>query len=52
MRKAPNGEVALVEGHMSLDPFGAELFVFYNHNRSIIKCVYWERNGRALWMKR
>jgi len=37
---------------MSLDPFGAGLFVFCNNNRSIIKCVYWEGNGFALWMKR
>ena len=52
MRKAINGLVAIVEGQMSLDPFSANLFVFCNNNRSIIKCVYWEGNGFALWMKR
>jgi len=52
MRKAINGLVAIVEGQMSLDPFSSRLFVFCNNNRSIVKWVYWEGNGFALWMKR
>ena len=52
MCKAINGLVAIVEGQMSLDPFSSRLFVFCNNNRSIVKCVYWEGNGFALWMKR
>ncbi len=52
MRKAINGLVSIVEGQMSLDPFSANLFVFCNNARSIVKCVYWEGNGFALWMKR
>ncbi len=52
MRKAINGLVSIVEGQMSLDPFSSQLFVFCNNNRSIVKCVYWEGNGFALWMKR
>lgn len=52
MRKAINGLVAIVEGQMSPDPFSSRLFVFCNNNRSIVKCVYWEGNGFALWMKR
>lgn len=52
MRKAINGLVAIVEGQMELDPFSSRLFVFCNNNRTIVKCVYWEGNGFALWMKR
>lgn len=52
MRKAINGLVAIVESQMTLDPFSSRLFVFCNNNRSIVKCVYWEGNGFALWMKR
>lgn len=37
---------------MNLDPFGSELFVICNNNRSIVACVYWEDNGLALWMRR
>lgn len=52
MRKAINGLVAIVETEMKLDPFSSRLFVFCNNNRTIVKCVYWEGNGFALWMKR
>lgn len=51
MRKAINGPVAIVEGQISLDPFCSGLFVFRNNNFSIVKCVYWEGNGFALWVK-
>ncbi|MDH3695393.1 MAG: IS66 family insertion sequence element accessory protein TnpB [Gammaproteobacteria bacterium] len=52
MRKAINGLVAIVEGEMDLDPFSSRLFVFCNNARTIVKLVYWEGNGFALWMKR
>ena len=52
MRKAINGLVTIVESEMKLDPFSSQLFVFCNNNRTIVKCVYWEGNGFALWMKR
>jgi len=52
MRKAANGLVAIVESEMSLDPFTSRLFVFCNRARSIVKIVYWEGNGFALWMKK
>lgn len=52
MRKAINGLVTIVEAEMKLDPFSSRLFVFCNNNRTIVKCVYWEGNGFALWMKR
>ena len=45
MRKAINGLVAIVEGQMSLDPFSAQLFVFCNRQRTLVKLVYWEGNG-------
>lgn len=52
MRKAINGLVAIVESEMALDPFTSRLFIFCNTARTIIKMVYWEGNGFALWMKR
>ena len=52
MRKAINTLSILVEGGLCLDPFSGHLFVFCNHRRTIIKILYWDRNGFCLWQKR
>jgi len=52
MRKAINSLSTLVEGTLRLDPFSGHLFVFCNRGRSIIKILYWDRNGFCLWQKR
>ncbi|NTW37258.1 MAG: IS66 family insertion sequence element accessory protein TnpB [Syntrophobacteraceae bacterium] len=52
MRKAINGLSLMVEGTLELDPFSGHLFVFSNRSRTIIKMLYWDRNGFCLWQKR
>jgi transposase len=52
MRKAINGLVARVEGELELDPFSADLFIFCNRSRNLVKMIAWEGNGFVLWMKR
>lgn len=52
LRKVINGLVALVEGEMDRDPFRADLFIFRNCNRTLVKMVGWEGNGFVLCMKR
>ena len=52
MRKAIGGLSMLVEGALELDPFSGHLFAFCNRRRSIVKVLYWDRNGFALWQKR
>jgi transposase len=52
MRKAINGLSIMVEQAMGLNPFSGDLFVFCNRSRSIIKILYWDTNGFALWVKR
>jgi transposase len=52
MRKAINGLSILVEQAMDLNPFSGDLFVFCNRQRTIIKILYWDHNGFALWLKR
>lgn len=52
MRKAINGLVAMVEGELELDPFSADLFIFCNRARNLVKMIAWEGNGFVLWMKR
>jgi transposase len=52
MRKAINGLSMLVEGSLELDPFSGHLFVFCNRQRTILKVLYWDRNGFCLFQKR
>lgn len=52
MRKAINGLSILVADHLEKDVFSGSLFVFCNRSRSIIKILYWDRNGFCLWQKR
>ena len=52
MRKAINGLSMLAQGTLELDPFSGHLFVFCNRRRKIIKILYWDRNGFAMWQKR
>lgn len=52
MRKSINGLCLLVQAHMALDPFAGDLFAFCNRRRSMVKILYWERNGFCLWQKR
>jgi transposase len=52
MRKAINTLSILVEDTLRLDPFSGHLFVFCNRSRTILKILYWDRNGFCLWQKR
>jgi transposase len=52
MRKSINGLSILVEQAMDLNPFSGDLFVFCNRLRTIVKILYWDRNGFCLWHKR
>jgi transposase len=52
MRKHINGLAAIVEGTMKGSPLSGDLFLFANRHRSVIKVIYWDRNGFCLWLKR
>jgi transposase len=52
MRKSINGLSLLVEQALDLNPFTGDLFVFCNRRRNMIKILYWDQNGFALWHKR
>ena len=51
MRKSINGLSVLVDD-LDLDPFSGHLFVFCNRRQTILKILYWDRNGFCLWHKR
>jgi transposase len=52
LRKAINGLSILVQERMELDPFSGHYFAFCNRRRKLLKILYWDRNGFALWHKR
>ncbi len=52
MRKAINGLSVIVSEQMQLDIFSGHLFVFCNRSRTILKILYWDKNGFCLWQKR
>jgi transposase len=52
MRKSFDGLVALTRGLMKLDPLSGHLYAFFNRRRTMMKAVYWDRNGYVLVAKR
>jgi transposase len=52
MRKDIDSLSILVESTLDFDPFCGHLFVFCNRRRTIIKILYWDKNGFCLWEKR
>ena len=52
MRKSINGLSILVAEQLELDPLSGQFFCFCNRKRSIIKILYWKRNGFCLWLKK
>jgi len=51
-RKAHDGLVAIVRDQFRDDPFGGDVFVFFNGARDRIKLLVWDRNGFWLLYKR
>ena len=52
LRKSFDGLSGLVRTHLGEDLFSGSLFVFVNRRRRLVKILYWDRDGLALWSKR
>ena len=52
MRKSFQGLVALTIGVVGQDPMAGHLYVFFNRRRTMMKSIYWDRNGYCLVAKR
>jgi transposase len=51
-RKSINGLCVLVQEHMQGNPFSGNYYVFCNRTKTMLKILYWDRNGFCLWHKR
>jgi transposase len=52
MRKQADGLSALVMKALSLEPTSGHLFVFFNRGRSIVRIIFWDRDGFWVLSKR
>ena len=52
MRKSTNGLSAIVVEQGDLDVFSDSLFVFCSKTKKILKMIYWDKSGFALWCKK
>lgn len=52
MRKNINGLCMLVTQFMQMNPCDGGLFVFMSKSRMLMKVIYWDRSGFAMWVKR
>jgi transposase len=52
MRKSFNGLSALVRHQLDKDPLNGHWYVFINRRKTLMKILYFESNGYAIWSKR
>lgn len=52
MRKSFNGLSALVDAAFPSRLLTGSLFVFVNRRHNLLKVLYWDEDGLALWYKR
>jgi transposase len=52
LRKAVNGLSVIVEQQMAGEPFSEDVYLFCNRGRSLLKALWWDRNGFWLSQKR
>ena len=52
MRKSFDGLSGLVRAEMDGDPLSGALFVFCNRRRTMVKLLFWDRDGYGLFFKR
>jgi transposase len=52
MRKGFDGLSAIVEHAWGDSPLSGDLFVFANRRQTLLKMIYWDTDGYAIWYKR
>jgi transposase len=51
MRRGRSGLVTLIMSDMQKSVFDNSLFLFINRSQRILKMLYWDKNGFAIWCK-
>ena len=52
MRKSFDALAVMVEHILCQNPLSGHLFIFRNKRGNMIKCLYWDKDGYAIWYKR
>lgn len=52
MRKQAHGLAVLVKEGLRQNPFDEGLYLFCNRRRDLLKALYWDQTGFALWIKK
>lgn len=52
LRKSFDGLCGIIRDHFRQDPLSGSLFVFVNKRENMVKLLYWDRDGLAIWFKR
>jgi transposase len=52
MRKSFDGLCGIIRSGLNQDPLSGSLFVFCNRRRTMVKLLYWDSDGLAIWYKR
>jgi len=52
MRKSFSGLVALVKHKLNESALSGDLFIFVNRRKTLMKILYFDRNGYCIWYKK
>lgn len=52
LRRSFDRLAVLVRDELREDPLSGDLYMFINRRRTMLKALYWDSDGYALWQKR
>lgn len=52
LHKSFDGLPGVVRQYLDADPLSGHLFVFFNRTLKMVKILYWDTDGYAIWSKR
>lgn len=52
LHRSFDGLPGVVQQYLQADPLSGHLFVFFNRSFKMVKILYWDSDGYAIWSKR